>query len=88
MYRMSHLAEPFGKLGDSLYWPGSRHMTIFESYAPGMATKYEYLCEEIPGHGPGITDHMNRRAVEGWELMTGHVSPDHPLPHAWLIWRR
>ena len=33
-----------------------RHMTAFEPYAPRMATKYEYLCEERPGHDTQITD--------------------------------
>ena len=69
-------------------WPGSRYMTIFESYAPGMATKYEYLCEQRPGHDTEITDHMNSRAAEGWELVAAQFTPDHPLPHAWLVWRR
>ena len=52
------------------------------------ATKYEYLCEERPGHDSEITDHMNSRAAEGWELLVAQCTPDHPLPHAWLVWRR
>ena len=63
-------------------------MTIFESYAPGMATKYEYLCEERSRHDTDITDHLNNRAAEGWELVAAQIAPDHPLPHAWLVWRR
>jgi hypothetical protein len=63
-------------------------MTIFEFYAPGMATKYEYLCEERPGHDTDITDHLNNRAAQGWELVAAQIAPDHPLPHAWLVWRR
>ena len=31
---------------------------------------------------------MNTRAAEGWELVVAQVTPDHPLPHAWLVWRR
>ena len=50
--------------------------------------KYEYLCEERPGHDAQITDHMNGRAAEGWELVVAQCTPDHPLPHVWLVWRR
>jgi len=53
-----------------------------------MATKYEYLCEETPGHDTAITDHMNGRAAEGWELLVAQVVPGRPLPHTWLVWRR
>jgi len=63
-------------------------MTISEFYAPCMATKYEYLCEEMPGHDTEITNHMNSRAAEGWELVAAQFMPDRPLPHAWLVWRR
>ena len=64
-----------------LHPPGSlRYTTIFESYAPGMATRYEYFCEERPGHDTDITDHMNSRAAEGWELVAAQFTPDHPFP--------
>jgi hypothetical protein len=53
-----------------------------------MATKYEYLCEETPGHDTAITGHMNDRAAEGWELLVAQVVPGRPLPHTWLVWRR
>jgi DICT domain-containing protein len=54
-------------------WLGSRYRPIVESYAPGMATKYKYLCKERPGHDTDITDHMNSRAAEGWELVAAQI---------------
>lgn len=71
-----------------IYQAQCRPMTIAGPYAARMATKYEYLCEERPGHDTEITDHMNSRALEGWELVTAQFVRDHPLPHAWLVWRR
>jgi hypothetical protein len=62
-------------------------MTISGLYAPGMATKYEYLCEDRPGYDVEITDHLNTRAAEGWELLSVQFVIDRP-PHAWLVWRR
>jgi hypothetical protein len=58
------------------------------SYDPRMATTYEYLCEETPGHDTAITDHLNSRAAEGWELFAAQVMPGRPVPHTWLVWRR
>jgi hypothetical protein len=52
-----------------------------------MATRYEYLCEERPGHDTEITDHMNRRAAEGWELISAQFEPARH-PRVWLVWRR
>jgi hypothetical protein len=52
-----------------------------------MATKYEYLCEERPGYDVEMTDYMNSRAAEGWELVTVQFMTGRP-PHAWLVWRR
>jgi hypothetical protein len=62
-------------------------MAVSGFYAPGMATDYEYLCEERAGHDTEITDHMNSRGAEGWELVTAQFVPDR-LPHVWLVWRR
>ena len=56
-------------------------------YAPGMATRHEYLCEERAGHDVEITDHMNSQAAEGWELVSAQFVPDRH-PHVWLVWRR
>jgi hypothetical protein len=71
-----------------IYGEQCRHMTVVAPYASGMATRYEYLCEERPGHDTEITAYMNSRAVDGWELLVAQFMPDHPLPHAWLVWRR
>jgi hypothetical protein len=62
-------------------WPGSGF------YAPGMATKYEYLCEEKPGYDREITDYLNGRAAEGWEVVSIQFVTDRP-PHVWVVWRR
>lgn len=58
-----------------------------ELYAPDMATRYEYLCEQRPGHDTGITDHMNSRAAEGWKLVSAQFEPERH-PRVWLVWRR
>jgi hypothetical protein len=54
-----------------------------------MATKWEYFCEQRPaqGYDTDLTDHMNNRAAEGWELVSAQVTLDRP-PHVWLFWKR
>jgi len=63
-------------------------VAISEFYAAGMAARPEYFCEERPGYDTEITDHLNSRAAEGWELVTAQVVVGDRPPHFWLIWRR
>jgi hypothetical protein len=54
-----------------------------------MATKWEYFCEQrlAKGYDTELTDHMNSRAAEGWELVAPqYVTGAHP--RVWLFWRR
>lgn len=58
------------------------------SYAAGMSSGWEYLCTSNAHDADRLTQHMNRVAGEGWELLTVTFAIKGESGVHVLFWRR